>query len=211
MSVSAEEESIVELDIQFSGLSISVRGAPDTAARFVQQISSQDGASSAYGPSASPTPVDLHPTGRPRPTPSSAPGRAAGTTSSYPTRASVEASFPPCPASWIGAASARLSGSKSTPTARAQRAWKAGQWARAVQEGRAQSPNRTETIDLPNRIWCVVRGPDFPGPKVYHTSRDFFQAVGDLSRSNTLCHAWPSETEARIYFEGAGQEFPSSS
>ena len=155
MSVSAEEDSVVELDIQFSGLSISVRGAPDTAARLVQHISStHHGTSSAYSPPASPSPasvppVDLHSTGHPRPSPSSAPGLASGTTSTFPTRASVEASFPPCPASWIGAASARLSGSKSSPTSRAQRAWKAGQWARAVQEGRAQSPNQTETSTSP--------------------------------------------------------------
>ena len=73
------------------------------------------------------------------------------------------------------------------------------------------SPNRTETIDLPNRVWCVVWGPHGGDPKVFHSSQDFFSYayVGDLSQSQTL--AWPSETEAKIYFEGAGVAFHATS
>ena len=93
------------------------------------------------------------------------------------TRSSAEASFDNCPATWIGAASSRLSGSKLSATDRARRTWKAGQWARAVQQGRVSSPFRTEAIDLPNRVWCVVRGPQGGDPQIFHSSREFFAFV----------------------------------
>lgn len=204
MRGSTDDPEVVELDIQFSGLSITVRGPPTTAASFVQQVTSGNhGQDSEARPAPSSAPSSEEP---PR---SSVRSRPTSTRVGE-SRASVEASFDSCPSTWIGAAGSRLSGSRLSPTERAQRAWKAGQWARAVRQGRVSSPNRTETIDLPNRIWCVVRGPQGGDPRVFHSSRDFFSYVGDLSQSHTLCHAWPSETEAKIYFEGAGVIFPSA-
>lgn len=215
MRGTAEDPEVVELDIQFSGLSITVRGPPSTAASFLQQVTTgQHDQASDQRPVPSSAPYLASPAPRAssseeRPRAFGRPGPTYARTGE--TRASVEASFPPCPATWIGAASSRLSGSRLSSLERAHRAWKAGQWARAVRQGRVSSPNRTESIDLPNRVWCVVRGPQGGDPKVFHSSPDFFTYVGDLSQSHTLCHAWPSETEAKIYFEGAETEAKISS
>eukprot|EP00435_Cladocopium_sp_Y103_P043042 s6_g12.t1 len=87
-------------------------------------------------------------------------------------------------------------------------AWLAGQWARAVIRGRVSSPNRTETVELGNRFWCVVKCSSCTVPQVFTTSAGYFRAIGTLAGSDTVSHAFASETEARIYLEAAGFEFP---
>lgn len=51
-----EDPEVVELDIQFAGLAVTVRGPPTTAASFVQQV-----ASGNHGPTSS-APSTLAPT-----------------------------------------------------------------------------------------------------------------------------------------------------
>eukprot|EP00435_Cladocopium_sp_Y103_P028815 s2443_g7.t1 len=104
--------------------------------------------------------------------------------------------------------SANLGRSRLSAVHRAERAWLAGQWAKAVLQGRGSSPNRTETIELGNRFWVVLRSTNCTAPRVFTTSAAFFAAVGSLAGSNSVTHAFPSETEARIYIEAAGFEFP---
>eukprot|EP00435_Cladocopium_sp_Y103_P031072 s2443_g7.t2 len=103
---------------------------------------------------------------------------------------------------------ANLGRSRLSAVHRAERAWLAGQWAKAVLQGRGSSPNRTETIELGNRFWVVLRSTNCTAPRVFTTSAAFFAAVGSLAGSNSVTHAFPSETEARIYIEAAGFEFP---
>ena len=135
---------------------------------------------------------------------------ASWVSSSVETRCSIASEFPSCPAHWIGLASSRLSGSRISGSDRAKRVWLAGCWARAVIDSRIGSPNRSAAIELPNRFWCVLSCQGLSCPRVFTTSRQFFAAVGHVEGSTTVCHAFPSETESRIYFEAAGFDYPSS-
>lgn len=188
------DSEVIELSLQLAGLSITVRGSPSRAVDFVREL-------------ADSPPVSQASHGYP-----SAPSEASvqSFTSSGDTRGSLLASFPACPAHWITRASTHLSGSSLSGPERARRAWIAGCWARAVSEGRVSSPNRTETIGLQNRFWCVVQCSGLDCPRVFTSSSSFFRAVGTVSGSSTICHAFPSETEARIYLEAAGVQYPSS-
>ena len=198
MSSNSSQIDLVELAVEFSGLSITVRGSPSRAAEFVRLVGShnrspsQDAFSSIAPVAPSLSQVSFEHT----------PPRAAET------RASIEESFPPCPQHWISAPVSRLGSSSLPPRQRAVRAWTAGHWARAVISGRVASPNRSETFDLANRFWCVLQCDRFSGPRVFSTSRAYFTAIGSLEGSNTVSHAFPSETEARIYFEAGGFTFP---
>jgi len=97
-------------------------------------------------------------------------------------------------------------GSHKTPAERAKRAWIAGNCARAVAQGRVSSPNCSETIELQNRYWCVVRCSNCHTPRVFTSSSAFFRATGPIEGSSTICHAFPSRAEARIYLEAAGSD-----
>ena len=67
------------------------------------------------------------------------------------------------------------------------------------------------TIDLPNRVYCLLWTPQCSRPSVHHSSRDFFAAIGgDLSQSEAICHGFPSQAEARAYFAGASEIYPST-
>ena len=198
MSLPDQDSEVVELTIQLSGLAITVRGSPARAADFVRGISDQ--ASPAlphhgYSSAASAAPASP---------------AASWVSSSIETRCSIASDFPSCPAHWIGLASSRLSGSRLGGEGRARRAWLAGCWARAVIDSRIGTPNRSVAIELPNRFWCVLSCQGLSCPRVFTTSRQFFAAVGQVEGSTTVCHAFPSETESRIYFEAAGFDYPSS-
>ena len=188
----AEEE--IELAVQFEGLSISVRGPVNTSLDFVRRLSG----SSPGAPSLSAS----HEVSR----------ASTSSAAAAETRASIEASFDPCPARVL-VLSSRLhqSSTRLGPTERIQRAWKAGQWAGAVRQGRVSSPNRTPTIDLPNKYYVVVRSPNHRQPAVYHSRREYFAALGRLESSDSISHGFPSEAEARAYLAGAGEDYPSSS
>ena len=197
MSQPEQDSEVVELSLQLSGLAITVRGSPSRAVEFVRGLSDQ----------ASPAPSHH---GYP-----SQPGTPASTvrswvSSSVETRCSIASEFPSCPAHWLGLAASRLSGSRIGGADRARRAWLAGCWARAVIDSRIGSPNRSAAIELPNRFWCVLSCQGLTCPRVFTTSRQFFAAVGAVEGSTTVCHAFPSETESRIYFEAAGFDYPSS-
>ena len=75
-------------------------------------------------------------------------------------------------------------------------------------DGRVQTPNRTPTIDLGNRVYVVIRGPGIAEPKIFYTSASFCAAVGDISRSDSICHGFPSKVQARVYIAGAGEMVP---
>ena len=124
------------------------------------------------------------------------------------TRASIARGFPAVPVHWISICSERLSGSHLSGGERARRAWLAGCWAGATRDGRVASPNRTPAIDLGNKIYVVIRCTGLDCPRIFSTSRSFHAAVGSLDRSDTICHGWPSDIEATIYLEGAGEAIP---
>lgn len=191
------DSDIVELSVQLAGLSITVRGSPARAADFVRDLTESPPRSSHPGVESSVA---------------SEPSLLSWTSSAaapVDSRTSILASFPPCPGHWL-LVSHRLTSSRLPGAQRIRRAWIAGCWARAVREGRIGSPNQTEAIELPNRFWCVVHCEHLSRPRVFSTSGAFFAAVGRVQGSTTICHGFPSETEARCYFEAAGETYPST-
>ena len=200
----AEDQSVVELTVELSGLSISVRGSPRAATRFVQNLASESRNNSLEQESA----VE----------PSAISAAAASFDSALPlapepvpaaeTRVSIQSTFPSLPSYWRIQAGTQLSSTRHTPFFRANRAWTAGCWAKAVRQGRVGSPNRSETVDLGNRIWCVVKSDRFTGARCFSTSAKFQRAVGRLEGTDTICHAFPTQLEGQIYFAAAGVDFP---
>eukprot|EP00438_Fugacium_kawagutii_P032575 Skav235937 [mRNA] locus=scaffold4666:2042:2707:- [translate_table: standard] len=213
------DQELVELSFEFEGLSISIRGSPSSSASFVRGLSARGSSASSE---AAPSPSGISSVSSPpvtaasastvesRPVPAVAlyPGRNFGPAQYTETRASIEAGFRPLPGEWRALAVSRLGRGPSDPEWRANRAWKAGSWARAVIDLRASSPNRTPTICSPNRYWVVLRSERCVTPRVFTSSNGFFNAVGSLELSETVCHAWPSLLEAQIYVAAAGFTFP---
>ena len=192
-SLSRGEDEEVNLSLEFQGLQITVRGSADRAAGFVQRLATEASSTRRNSPTSvsSWQEVEL--------TPPPSPPRAVET------RASVEASFPRIPRHLDLLATSLSTASRGwTSEERVRRAWTAGNWAAAARSGRVQSPNRTPTIDLPNKYYVVVQGPNIDSPRVYKTSRELFAAVGALEGSSTICHGFPSKAEAQIYLAGAG-------
>ena len=118
------------------------------------------------------------------------------------TRAEIESTFRDCPQAVV-AQGARLSGSATSGRDRIRRAWRAGQWAQAVASGRVRSPNRSAPLDLRSRFYAVLRAENQDQPTIYRSAASYWRAVGDLSTSTSISHAFPSEQEARIFFAGA--------
>ena len=198
MSNASDDSDVVELALELPGLSVTVRGTAARAVDFIRQVApgtTSQRASSASGGIAVPEGP-------------AASGASQGYASSGETRDSILSGFTACPQRLIAQAEANLSRSRISPDRRAERAWLAGSWAKAVLDGRVSSPNRTETIELGNRFWVVLRCSRCTTPRVFTTSAAFFAAVGALAGSDSVTHAFPSETEARIYLEAAGFEFP---
>ena len=168
MSQPSEDSDTVELSLEFSGLSISVRGSPSSSAAFVRGLSDHPLARSSSS-LASPGP---------RPTPSYQ-------ASPVETRVSIQDSFENLPEIWTNFAVANLGVPLAEAHNRARRAGRAGQRARAV-----------------------LRSPHLSSPRVFGSFAAFRQAVGTLEGTSAICHAFPSQTEAKIYFAGAEVEFP---
>ena len=197
---SNQDDAVVDLAFEFQGLSISVRGPPAAAVDFIRRASQSEGQPSVV---TSPPATSFS-----RVT-SVAAASVVESATSVETRASVEESFDPCPAHWILLASSLGERtSRISPEDRIKRAWLAGCWAGATLEGRVQSPNKTPTIDLQNRVYVVIRAPGIDSPRLFDSSAAFFAAIGELARSNSICHGFPSRVEARVYLAGAGKQLP---
>ena len=203
------DPDIVELELEFQGLSISVRGPAGSAASFVRGLESNSVSANSSGFQQSPVSGHHHASAAGSfsglsPV-ASAPSVAASTSSE--SRAVVLSSFPEIPQDLLRLAN-RLSGSRLSGPQRVQRAWTCGCWAGAVLAGRVPSPNQAEQLELANRYYCVLSCARLSEPRVFTSSRQFFSAVGRLEGSDTVCQAFPSESEAKIYFRGAGVPFP---
>ena len=207
MSQPTEDSDLVDLSFEFQGLQISIRGSPASAASFLRGLSTtSSAASSSFAESAQ------HSASAGYPLPGE-PTAASPTTSTtaQETRDSILASFALCPSYWLVTAATQLGGSRQTAEGRAKRAWVAGKWAQATAAKRVSSPNRSPAINLQNRYWCVLFCRDCHCPAVFTSSAAFFRNVGALQGSDTICHAFPSQVEAKIYFAACGVEFPEPS
>ena len=147
------------------------------------EVVSSVGASDSVSVSA---PVDFHPASR-----------------AVETRDSILRSFKACPND-LFKHSSRLCGSTLSGSDRISRAWIAGQWARAVQDKRIGSPNRTPAIDLRPRFYAVLAAEGLGVPTIFKSSASYWRCIGSLENSNSISQSFPSEVEARIYLQGAG-------
>lgn len=201
--ISEPDSEVVDLSLSFGGLSISIRGSPDRAAAFVRDLASSS-----------------HSTGPAQPGLPSGPSLAASSTayslvSSQPipappineSRSSIRESFPAVPGYWLEIAG-ELTGSRLSGAQRIQRAWTAGCWAGAVKQQRIGTPDRTIAIELSNRFYVVIQCRGLDCPRVFSTYRAFNRAAGQLSGTNTICHGFPTDFEARVFLEAAGEEYP---
>lgn len=125
------------------------------------------------------------------------------TARSVETRDSIQASFVPCPA-YLFKDSGRLCGSTLSGTDRVERAWRAGQWAKAVKDRRIGSPNRTPAIDLRPRYYAVLFAQDLENPTIFQSAASYWKCIKSLEGSNSISQSFPSELEARIYLQAAG-------
>ena len=189
------------MSFELSGLSISLRGSPARAAEFLREVA----APSPEPPSRNDSVVSWPPS-----TPAGSGILGTCAERQFESRSSIASTLAPVPAHYFGSIAPTLVGSQLSGIERAQRAWSAGAWAKAVGEGRIGTPNRSRAIDLPNRFWCVLYCERLASPKVYTSSRNFFRGVGRVEGSSTLCHGFPTEAESRLYFEAAGVDFPLS-
>lgn len=100
-----------------------------------------------------------------------------------------------------------LSGGSLSPAQRAARAWESGWWARFCLANRIAKPRPSLPIDLQNQFYVVLRAEGCDCPLLFAKASDYRAAVGDF-KEGTLSHGFPSETEAKIYCQGAGVNFP---
>lgn len=63
-------------------------------------------------------------------------------------------------------------------------------------------------ICMGNRVYVVIRCARFECPRIFRSSQSFHSAVGRLENTDTICHGFPTDTEAAIYLEAAGEELP---
>eukprot|EP00435_Cladocopium_sp_Y103_P029071 s3901_g7.t1 len=194
MSGLVQDEEIIELACRIGDLHITVRGPSAQATRFLQTITtgSSDRRPSPSGSTEASFSVVS----------TAAPDHTVPARHPRETRDQIQASFAPCPG-FLLQQGTKLSGSATSGSDRVARAWLAGQWSRATFEGRSHSPNRTPQLDLRSRFYAVLRAEGLERPTIYRSAKSYWSVVGDLSTSDSISHAFPSEQEARIYFAGA--------
>ena len=201
--ISTNDEEEIELQCNFRDLRVTILGPASQASELLRHITRLGRASSPAPTDNSFVVVPQEPDlGSSRPT----------TISSSPlpgprleTRSEIEATFERCPGSYLSQAS-RLCGSVSSGRDRVQRAWTAGQWAKAVKERRIHSPNRTPALDLRSRFYAVVGAAGLSRPTIFRSSTSYWRAIGSLQGSSSISHSFPSELEAKVYLAGAGEE-----
>ena len=117
----------------------------------------------------------------------------------------LEGAFPTLPGELRDICRALRGGSLSGE-ARALRAWKAGCWARAILEGWSEVAKPSEPLGISNRVYCIVAARGLASPVVVRSFASYKSIVGELKRGGSISHAFP----ARLYFAGAGVDFPSA-
>ena len=202
----SDPDGITQLSLELEGLRISITRTrtPGSAASEQQSTPpperSRASVTAPLGFSPGPGVVRPGSLGR-TPTPASALASDAPEP-----RSSIQASFKEIPQYLLESARI-LRSSVSSPEERARRAWTAGCWAGAVLEGRIQTPNCTPSLQLPSRVYVVLRTQHNDDVQVT-TSRSCYLRLVDHHRGFSVSHGFPTDTEARIYIAGAGRSYP---
>ena len=193
MSQANSEDGIVELQCRVVDLQVIIKGPAGKATRLLRDITLRgDPESPARASGASEDSFSVV-------TEAAAPSNRRAET-----RVDIEASFPKCP-DYLVREGQKLSGGPISGAARVERAWTAGQWARAFAQGRASSPNATPQLALQNRFYVVLKADGLERPTIFCSARSYWQCVGDLKTSTSISHSFPSEQEAKTYLFGAGE------
>eukprot|EP00438_Fugacium_kawagutii_P011937 Skav228683 [mRNA] locus=scaffold111:87828:94995:- [translate_table: standard] len=116
--------------------------------------------------------------------------------------------LPACPTRLI-ATCGRLSSAAASSEFRARRAFEAGFWARIVLLGKLSQPRATPQLDLTPTVYVVLRARSLDSPTHVSSYSDLRRIIGRVD-SEAVYHGFPSLTEARIYCEGAGVQWPAS-
>lgn len=155
MSEGSNNGDSIEISVVLGSLSVTVRGPAQQASQLVSDITRQY----SSGPrSSSPAPSESHYSLVDFPPRTVSAGPPCSTFSRrLESREEIERSFDLCPSNLVDSGR-RLVGSTISGGQRVHRAWRAGQWAKAVLAGRAASPSRSEQIDLRPRFYVVLRG-----------------------------------------------------
>ena len=199
-------EAVTQLSLELEGLRISITRTRAPGPASSEQPATPPPESSQTSPAV---PLGFSPGSR---------VDRSGSLARSPAPASASVAAPPEPRSAIQASfreipqylleSARtLRSSVSSPEERARRAWTAGCWAAAVLEGRVQTPNCTPSLQLPSRVYVVLKTQSSNDVQVT-TSRSCYLRLVDNHRGFSLSHGFPTDTEARIYIAGAGRSYP---
>lgn len=102
----------------------------------------------------------------------------------------------------------RLSGTVEFVKFRVQRAWEAGQWAKAVIDERVPKPRPTPKIEVKSTVYIVVRGPGVQHPVRVSSAAAYYQLVPKFTDSS-ISHGFPSLAEATVYCLAIGISLPS--
>jgi len=204
MSAAPGRDGEIELTCTWGDLRISISGPASQATDLLRFITSRDQPLPVVASSAASDSSYTVVTEPPLATVTvPAPKAAAQPAAPLETRDQIAATFPSCPAAWLQGWQ-KLTGSRLTGEERLQRAWRAGQWAKAVADGRVPTPNRSVPLDIKSRYYSVLSAPGLGSPTVFNSAGSYWSAVGELSTSPSISHAFPSQTEARVYLAGAG-------
>ena len=77
--------------------------------------------------------------------------------------------------------------------------------ASAVRDSRIGSPDRTPAIDLKNRFYAVLQAPGLLRATIFKSSAGYWNCIGSLQDSPSISQSFPSEAEAKIYLQSAGE------
>ena len=114
--------------------------------------------------------------------------------------------IPPLPARVLQA-KARLRGGQYSEEYRLRRAWEAGFWAGQVLQGNLSVPRASLPIDLRPTVYIILKAPGLQSPTRVSSASDLYRITGKFN-DHTLCHSFPSLTEAEAYCEAAGVQLP---
>lgn len=195
MSTGPNDAAEIEVTCKVGDLRVTICGPGDQATDLLRDISRLAGRAGSPGGS-----TDFEVVGAP------STSRAASSPGGE-HRSEIEATFDECPVHLVLSGS-RLSGSALSGADRIRRAWRAGQWAKAVKDGRIPTPSRTPQLDLRPRFYAVLRAEGLSTPVIYKSAKAYWNCVGDLATSSAISHGFPSEAEARAFFAGAGAPHP---
>ena len=101
----------------------------------------------------------------------------------------------------------RLGGDSQSNQSRAQRAWEAGCWAKAVLEGKVPKPRPTPKLNLQPAVYLVLKGPGVHRPAVAYSAAEYYKLLPRFTE-DSLSHSFPSKAEARVYCLAAGVDYP---